>query len=120
MLFAFTAILKAVAVDIPNGEGLVNVKHAGTSSFEWRYPILETDFILVAQDILAVYANFQFITDHLGSGSGFKAYQDTLTNAVAYLTHEDGVCQLNMLLSTAYREYGMFEKTRWKAMLMLI
>lgn len=36
MLFAFTAILKAVAVDIPNGEGLVNVKHAGRISLEWR------------------------------------------------------------------------------------
>lgn len=34
MLFAFTAILKAVAVDIPNGEGLVNVKHAGRISLE--------------------------------------------------------------------------------------
>lgn len=34
MLFAFTAILKAVAVDIPSGEGLVNVKHAGRFSFE--------------------------------------------------------------------------------------
>lgn len=74
--------------------------------------ILNTDFVHVAQDILAVYANFQFITDHIGSGSGFKAYQDTLTNAVAYLTHEDGVCQLNMLLSNAYREYGKLGKSK--------
>lgn len=73
---------------------------------------MNTDFVHVAQDILAVYANFQFITDHLGSGSGFKAYQDTLTNAVAYLTHEDGVCQLNMLLSNAYREYGKLGKSK--------
>ncbi|KAI8142498.1 hypothetical protein BJV82DRAFT_669645 [Fennellomyces sp. T-0311] len=87
MIFSFTAILKAVAADIPDGKGLVNVQYA-------------------AQDIVSIYANFHFITDHLGSGSGFKAYQDTLTNAVAYLMHEDNACQLNNLLSKAYREYA--------------
>ncbi|KAI9262357.1 hypothetical protein BDA99DRAFT_510987 [Phascolomyces articulosus] len=87
MLFSFTAILKSVAVDIPDLKGLVNVQYA-------------------AQDIVSIFANFQFITDHLGSGSGFKAYQDTITNAVAFLMHDDNACQLNKLISTAYREYA--------------
>ncbi|ORZ01546.1 hypothetical protein BCR43DRAFT_522379 [Syncephalastrum racemosum] len=87
MIFAFTAILKAVAFDIPDGEGLERTKGA-------------------AQDIITVFANFQFITDRLGSGTGFQAYQDTLTNAVAYLMQEDHHCELNHLLSTAYREYA--------------
>ncbi|KAG2224556.1 hypothetical protein INT45_004401 [Circinella minor] len=87
MLFSFTAILKAIAVDIPDGKGLVNVQYA-------------------AQDIISIFANFHFITDHLGSGSGFKAYQDTITNAVAYLMHDDNACQLNNLISTAYQEYA--------------
>lgn len=88
MTFAFTVILKAVAVDIPDGKGLIQVPHA-------------------AQDIISVYANFNFITEHLGEGAGRQAYQDTLTNAVAYLLHDDNQCELNRLLSLAFKEYGM-------------
>ncbi|KAI8393813.1 uncharacterized protein BYT42DRAFT_552311 [Radiomyces spectabilis] len=87
MLFAFTAIVKTVAVDVSNGEGLLAVQYS-------------------AQDILSIYANLQFVTDKLGSGTGFQAYQDTLTNAVAYLTHEDHLCQLNRFISLAFREYA--------------
>ncbi|KAG0170004.1 hypothetical protein DFQ30_002992 [Apophysomyces sp. BC1015] len=72
MIFAFTAILKAVAVDVPGGQGLLGVNHA----------------------------------ERFGSGTGFTAYQDTLTNSVAYLTHNQNTCQLNKLLSLAYREYA--------------
>ncbi|KAF1797372.1 hypothetical protein V8B55DRAFT_1516668 [Mucor lusitanicus] len=87
MTFAFTVILKAVAVDIPDGKGLIQVPHA-------------------AQDIISVYANFNFITEHLGEGAGRQAYQDTLTNAVAYLLHDDNQCELNRLLSLAFKEYA--------------
>lgn len=59
-----------------------------------------------AQDIVSCFANFHFITDRLGSGSGFTAYQETLTNAVAYLLHDENTCQLNQMLSKVYREYG--------------
>ncbi|KAI9498499.1 hypothetical protein BDB00DRAFT_754847 [Zychaea mexicana] len=34
------------------------------------------------------------------------AYQDTITNAVAYLMHDDNTCQLNKLILRAYREYA--------------
>jgi hypothetical protein len=87
MTFAFTVILKSVAVDIPDGKGLIQVPNA-------------------AQDIISIYANFNFITEHLGDGAGRQAYQDTLTNAVAYLLHEDNQCELNKLLSLAFKEYG--------------
>lgn len=83
ILFSFTAILKSVAVDTPNGKGLVAVRDA-------------------AENIVSVYANLHFITERLGS---FKAYQDNLTNAVAYLTQEKK--KLNNLISQAYKEYGM-------------
>ncbi|KAG1115966.1 hypothetical protein G6F42_013814 [Rhizopus arrhizus] len=87
MTFAFTVILKAVAVDVPDGKGLIQVPHA-------------------AQDIISVYANFNFITEHLGEGAGRQAYQDTLTNAVAYLLHDNNQCELNKLLSLAFKEYA--------------
>jgi hypothetical protein len=87
LTFAMTVILKAVAVDIPDGKGLVEVSHA-------------------AQDIIAIYANLNYITEHLGDGAGRQAYQDTLTNAVAYLLHQDNQCELNKLLSLAFKEYG--------------
>lgn len=87
MTFAFTVILKSVAVDVPDGQGLILVPNA-------------------AQDIISIYANFNFITEHLGEGAGKQAYQETLTNAVAYLIHEDNQCQLNRLLSLAFKEYG--------------
>ncbi|KAF7732104.1 hypothetical protein EC973_006359 [Apophysomyces ossiformis] len=87
MIFAFTAILKAIAIDIPNGQGLLAVRHA-------------------AQDVVSIYGNFHFITERFGSGSGFKAYQETLTNSVAYLSHGENACQLNKLLSTVYQEYA--------------
>lgn len=89
MAFSFTVLLKSVAVDIPYGKGLVTVPHA-------------------AQDIISVYANLNFINEHLGEGAGRQAYQDTLTNAVAYLLHDDNKCQLNRLLSLAFKEYGKF------------
>ena len=92
MSFAFTVILKSVAVDVPDGQGLILVPHT-------------------AQDIIAIYANFHFITEHLGEGAGRQAYQETLTNAVAYLMHEDNVCQLNKLLSLAFKEYGMLKES---------
>ncbi|CAO3622300.1 unnamed protein product [Mucor hiemalis] len=87
MTFAFTVILKSVAVDVPDGKGLVLLPNA-------------------AQDIISIYANFNFITEHLGEGAGKQAYQETLTNAVAYLIHEDNHCQLNRLLSLAFKEYA--------------
>ncbi|CEP12824.1 hypothetical protein [Parasitella parasitica] len=87
MTFAFTVVLKAVAVDVPDGKGLIQVPNA-------------------AQDIISVYANFHFITEHLGEGAGREAYQDTLTNAVAYLLHDDNRCELNRLLALAFREYA--------------
>ncbi|KAI8646413.1 hypothetical protein BD408DRAFT_410188 [Parasitella parasitica] len=87
MTFAFTVVLKAVAVDIPDGKGLIQVPNA-------------------AQDIISVYANFHFITEHLREGAGREAYQDTLTNAVAYLLHDDNQCELNRLLSLAFKEYA--------------
>lgn len=87
MTFAFTVILKSIAVDVPDGQGLVLIPNA-------------------AQDIISIYANFNFITEHLGEGAGRQAYQETLTNAVAYLIHEDNRCQLNRLLSLAFKEYG--------------
>lgn len=82
-----TVILKSIAVDVPNGEGLMQLPHA-------------------AQDIISIYANLNFITEHLGEGAGRQAYQETLTNAVAYLLHDDNHCQLNKLLSLAFKEYG--------------
>jgi hypothetical protein len=87
MAFSFTVLLKSVAVDIPNGKGLVTTPHA-------------------AQDIISIYANLNFINENLGEGAGRQAYQDTLTNAVAYLLHDDNKCQLNTLLSLAFKEYG--------------
>ncbi|KAG2205621.1 hypothetical protein INT46_003448 [Mucor plumbeus] len=87
MTFAFTVILKSIAVDIPDGKGLIQVPNA-------------------AQDIISIYANFNFITEYLGDGAGRQAYQDTLTNAVAYLLHEDNQCELNKLLSLAFKEYA--------------
>ncbi|KAI7900459.1 uncharacterized protein BX663DRAFT_517699 [Cokeromyces recurvatus] len=87
ILFAFTVILKSIAVDIPIGQGFSMVSNA-------------------AQDIISTYANLNFITEHLGEGAGRQAYQETLTNAVAYLLHEDNHCQLNKLLSSAFKEYA--------------
>ncbi|KAI8075749.1 hypothetical protein BDF21DRAFT_453762 [Thamnidium elegans] len=87
MTFAFTVILKSVAVDVPDGQGLIQISNA-------------------AQDIISIYANLNFITEHLGEGAGRQAYQETLTNAVAYLLHEDNHCQLNKLLSLAFKEYA--------------
>lgn len=87
LTFAFTVILKSVAVDVPDGQGLMQVPHA-------------------AQDIISIYANLHFIAEHLGEGLGRQAYQETLTNAVAYLLHEDNRCQLNRLLLLAFKEYG--------------
>ncbi|KAL0094080.1 hypothetical protein F4703DRAFT_1924801 [Phycomyces blakesleeanus] len=87
LLFATTVIFKAVAVDYPNGEGLVLVSGA-------------------AQNAINLYANLHFITEHLGTNTGFQAYQDTLTNAVSYLTHEDNVCKLNYVLKNAYKDYA--------------
>lgn len=87
MTFAFTVILKSVAVDVPDGQGLIQIPNA-------------------AQDIISIYANLNFITEHLGEGAGRQAYQETLTNAVAYLLHADNHCLLNKLLSLAFKEYG--------------
>ncbi|KAI9027343.1 hypothetical protein CLU79DRAFT_741460 [Phycomyces nitens] len=86
LLFATTVIFKAVAVDYPNGEGLVLVPGA-------------------AQNSIYLYANLHFITEHLGTSTGFQAYQDTLTNTVSYLTHKDNVCKLNHVLKNGYKEY---------------
>lgn len=91
LLFSTTVILKAVAVDIPNGQGLVALPH-------------------VAQDIISINANLYFITQHLEDGAGRQAYQDTLTNAVAYLMQSESHCRLNKLLSLAFRDYGKDEK----------
>ncbi|GAA5795193.1 hypothetical protein HPULCUR_000547 [Helicostylum pulchrum] len=87
MTFAFTVILKSVAVDVPDGQGLIQIPNA-------------------AQDIISIYSNLNFITEHLGEGAGRQAYQETLTNAVAYLLHTDNRCQLNKLLSLAFKEYA--------------
>ncbi|KAI9487541.1 MAG: hypothetical protein EXX96DRAFT_553687 [Benjaminiella poitrasii] len=87
MAFAFTVILKSIAVDIPDGQGLVLIPNA-------------------AQDIISIYANINFITEHLGEGAGRQAYQETLTNAVAYLLYTDNHCQLNRSLSLAFKEYA--------------
>ncbi|KAG0745993.1 hypothetical protein G6F57_008853 [Rhizopus arrhizus] len=87
VLFSFTVILKSVAVDVPNGQGLVEVPHA-------------------AQDIISIFANLHFIAQHLGQGAGLQAYQDTLTNTVAYLLHKENQCQLNKLMSVAFKEYA--------------
>jgi hypothetical protein len=87
VLFSFTVILKSIAVDIPNGQGLVEIPNA-------------------AQDTLSIFANLHFITHHLGQGAGRQAYQDTLTNVVAYLLQPDHQCQLNRLLSSAFKEYS--------------
>ncbi|ORZ05842.1 hypothetical protein BCR42DRAFT_427873 [Absidia repens] len=87
MVFAYTAILKSVAVDVADGQGLIQVPHA-------------------VQGILSIYANLNFINEKLGSANGFQAYQETLTNSVAYLKHDDNKCQLNKLMSLAFREYG--------------
>ncbi|KAI8098471.1 uncharacterized protein BX664DRAFT_309539 [Halteromyces radiatus] len=70
MVFAYTAILKAVAVDVLDGQGLIDVPHA-------------------AQGILSIYGNLHFINDKLGSANGFQAYQETMTNSVAYLKHDE-------------------------------
>ncbi|CAO3658000.1 unnamed protein product [Rhizopus stolonifer] len=86
-LFSFTVILKAVAVDVPNGQGLVEVPHA-------------------AQDIISIFANLNFISQHLPQGAGLQAYQDTLTNTVAYLLQKENRCMLNRLISVAFKEYG--------------
>ncbi|CAO3625664.1 unnamed protein product [Cunninghamella blakesleeana] len=87
-IFAYTAILKAVAVDVLSGQGLIDVPNA-------------------AQSILSIYGNLNFINERLGSANGFQAYQETLTNSVAYLKHEENSCQLNKLISLAFREYGI-------------
>ncbi|KAI8332634.1 hypothetical protein BC941DRAFT_436113 [Chlamydoabsidia padenii] len=87
MVFAYTAILKAVAVDVADGFGLIKVPNT-------------------AQGILSIYANLNFINEKLGSANGFQAYQDTLANSVAYLKHDDNKCQLNKFMSLSFREYG--------------
>ncbi|KAI8060355.1 hypothetical protein BC940DRAFT_312158 [Gongronella butleri] len=87
LVFSLTAVLKAIAVDVLDGQGLIDVPHA-------------------AQGIVSVYANVNFISERLGLGNGFQAYQDTLTNAVAYLKHKENACQLNRLTSLAFKEYG--------------
>lgn len=74
-------------MDVPNGQGLVEVPHA-------------------AQDIISIFANLHFIAQHLGQGAGLQAYQDTLTNTVAYLLHKENQCQLNKLMSVAFKEYA--------------
>ncbi|KAI8885472.1 hypothetical protein K501DRAFT_245947 [Backusella circina FSU 941] len=86
--FSFTVLLKSIAVDIPDGRGLVVIPHA-------------------AQDIISIYGNLHFITEQVeGGGAGVEAYQDTLTNAVAYLLHKDHQCQLDRFISLAFKEYG--------------
>ncbi|KAI8083230.1 uncharacterized protein B0P05DRAFT_570584 [Gilbertella persicaria] len=82
--FANTVVLKAVAVD---GQGLIQIPNA-------------------AQHTISIYSNLNFITQHLGEGAGRQAYQETLTNAVGYLLLEDHRCQLNRLLSLAFKEYA--------------
>ncbi|KAI8982120.1 hypothetical protein BDF20DRAFT_865035 [Mycotypha africana] len=87
LLFSFTVILKSVAVDVPNGEGLIRVKHA-------------------AQDIVSIYANLNFVTEHLPEGQGRQAYEDIMTNAVAYLLNKENSCELNRLISLAFKDYA--------------
>ncbi|KAI9279631.1 hypothetical protein BY458DRAFT_487868 [Sporodiniella umbellata] len=87
ILFSFTVILKAVAVDVPNGQGLVDIPDS-------------------AQNVISIFANLNFISQHLPQGAGLQAYQDTLTNTVAYLLQKENECKLNRLMSTAFREYA--------------
>lgn len=65
-----------------------------------------TIYMYIAQSIISIYGNLNFINEKLGSANGFQAYQETLTNSVAYLKHDDNNCQLNKLISLAFREYG--------------
>ncbi|KAI8985907.1 hypothetical protein BDB01DRAFT_786808 [Pilobolus umbonatus] len=87
MAFGFTVILKSIAVDVSDGQGLIQLPHA-------------------VQDILSIYANLNFIVEHFGEGAARQAYQDILTNSVAFLLLEDNHCQLNKFLSTAFKEYA--------------
>ncbi|OBZ82587.1 hypothetical protein A0J61_09363 [Choanephora cucurbitarum] len=86
--FSSTVLLKSVAVDIPNGQGLVDLPDA-------------------AQDILAIYANLHFMTQFVEEGAGRQAYQDTLMNAVAYLMLPEHHCQLNKFVSMGFKEYAI-------------
>jgi hypothetical protein len=85
--FSFTVLLKSIAVDIADGRGLVLIPNA-------------------AQDIISIYGNLHFITEQVEGGAGVEAYQDTLTNSVAYLLHKDHQCQLDRFMSLAFKEYG--------------
>ncbi|KAI8578442.1 hypothetical protein K450DRAFT_246816 [Umbelopsis ramanniana AG] len=86
VLFGFTTILLAVAVDAVGGTGFVHVPS-------------------VAQDIVVSFANLNFITDHLGVANDFQAYQNTLAAAVTFLKTDDQVQNLNNLMRDSFREY---------------
>lgn len=52
------------------------------------------------------FANLNFITDFLGTASGFQAYQNTLAAAVTFLKTDCQVDALNEMMRSAFREYS--------------
>ncbi|GAB5593923.1 hypothetical protein Unana1_08823 [Umbelopsis nana] len=87
VLFGFTTIYMTTAVDAVAGAGLGQVDSA-------------------AQHIVVSFANLNFITDFLGTASGFQAYQNTLAAAVTFLKTDCQVDALNEMMRSAFREYS--------------
>ncbi|KAH8551542.1 hypothetical protein BGW37DRAFT_44021 [Umbelopsis sp. PMI_123] len=88
ILFGFTTIFLAVAVDAVGGTGFGHVPS-------------------VAQDIVVAFANLNFITDRLGLANDFQAYQSTLAAAVTFLKTDSQVGYLNNLMRDSFREYSI-------------
>lgn len=111
VLFGFTTIFLAVAVDAVGGTGFVHVPSAGKfgcDSIVAPYTNIRLtwcDVFAIAQDIVVSFANLNFVTDHLGLANDFQAYQNTLAAAVTFLKTDDQVHVLNNLMRDSFREY---------------
>ncbi|KAG2175163.1 hypothetical protein INT44_007651 [Umbelopsis vinacea] len=113
VLFGFTTIFLAVAVDAVGGTGFVHVPSVGKFGCDhtraaYPIPIANT---APAQDIAFSFANLNFITDHLGVANDFQAYQNTLAAAVTFLKTDDQVHNLNNLMRDSFREYCECSRT---------
>jgi hypothetical protein len=111
VLFGFTTIFLAVAVDAVGGTGFVHVPSVGKFGCEstiatYSIPRLTLRNVPdLAQDIVVSFANLNFITDHLGLANDFQAYQNTLAAAVTFLKTDDRIRDLNDLMRDSFREY---------------
>lgn len=104
------------AVDAVGGAGLNQINTAGERCNHFLVYLILSHLLNVilnkiclasfsAQDIVLSFANLNFITDRLGSASGFQAYQNTLSAAVTFLRTDTQVSVLNEMMRSAFREY---------------